>query len=292
MALAAPAASAAVRPPVVAVQRATLDVARRVVAFDVTCRAATPARCRGVAGASTGLSALATSRRVALVPGGRARIALRLLPNGMHRFAQSGLERLGELTFRDTAGRRSTVSVVFSVRVSCRTGATVARAGPARLFRIVSVGVYGCERPAARPWLLASELDGVEVDRVEHVRIAGDVVAYAEYGGFKCSGGSVNVFDLRAGRLLRSRPTTNAIGPLASGCTSTARALRLVVRPSGAVAWTEAPGDAGNVTVRALDHAGDRLLDSGPAIDPQSLRLGAGTVTWTDAGQPRSAPLR
>jgi hypothetical protein len=52
-------------------------------------------------------------------------------------------------------------------------------------------------------------------------------------------------------------------------------------QPPVAVAWE----------VWALDSHGQRLLDSGPGIDLQSLTLDGSTLTWTNADTPRSATL-
>jgi hypothetical protein len=43
--------------------------------------------------------------------------------------------------------------------------------------------------------------------------------------------------------------------------------------------------------VWALDTHGQRVLDVGPDIDLASLTLDGSTLTWTNAGTPRSATL-
>jgi hypothetical protein len=78
----------------------------------------------------------------------------------------------------------------------------------------------------------------------------------------------------------------------------------LVLGSSGAVAWvalqlnTTPPahaygGPTGGVpyTLRAYDKAGERVLDSGAGIVPDSLRLNGSTLTWTDNGNTRSAQI-
>jgi hypothetical protein len=85
----------------------------------------------------------------------------------------------------------------------------------------------------------------------------------------------------------------------------------IVLRATGSIAWTTCPGtgdgnpiantprpncvDAGDlVKVWRLDIGSkkSRLLDSGNAIDPSSLRLKSGRVTWVDDGKRRGADLR
>jgi hypothetical protein len=66
----------------------------------------------------------------------------------------------------------------------------------------------------------------------------------------------------------------------------------MVLRPGGALAWTEPPGDDGIGYVRAVGDDADRTLDQGPHIDAASLADDAeARVRWTRAGQVRTAPL-
>jgi hypothetical protein len=178
----------------------------------------------------------------------------------------------------------------LTARLSCRTGDTVAASVEVRVFRLAAFGVHACRRPAGRPALLATESVGIAPSRVETVRIAGPFVAFSTWDAWKCTSWSVHVHDVRARRTVRSRESVTTRE--ANGCTSTTAIVSLVLASSGAIAWTEAPGDAGTATVRALDDRGDRILDAGPDVDPASLRLdGADTVSWIRGGRPQTTPL-
>jgi hypothetical protein len=66
---------------------------------------------------------------------------------------------------------------------------------------------------------------------------------------------------------------------------------RLVLAPSGAVAWVlPSTAAGGGKELWVWDAAGRRLLDSGN-VAAASLRLSGGTVSWTKDGQPYSAPV-
>jgi hypothetical protein len=127
--------------------------------------------------------------------------------------------------------------------------------------------------------------------------VAGDHVAYAQAEVGRRFGLLVKVFDVRRKRLERDHVA--AWHPTAGGELSKIESL--VLTRSGSVAWVirhlhEVRFQPGSprvpVGVRALDDDGSRLLDKGEGIDPSSLRLAAGLVHWTHAGEPRSAPLR
>jgi len=68
----------------------------------------------------------------------------------------------------------------------------------------------------------------------------------------------------------------------------------LVLTPGGTVAWLERVSDprAGRSTaVRAMTAKSVKLLDRGTQIPAKSFRLTGHTLSWTNAGQPRSAQL-
>lgn len=71
----------------------------------------------------------------------------------------------------------------------------------------------------------------------------------------------------------------------------------VVLARTGATAWIRGENDGGadNVnSVRKYDAAGPGVLDPGPGVELGSLAITASgsRVYWTNAGEPRSAPLR
>jgi hypothetical protein len=274
------------------VRRAVVLVDRGLVVFDVRCRA-TRERCAGTLRAATiDGDAIAARRRLRLPSTRARRFSLRLRSDGLRRLALAGSEGVGEMTVTDRLGRSLTGGFVLRAQVSCRTGSTLAASVSVRVFRLFAFGVYACFRPAGRPMLLAEEDYSLVQSAVEAVRISGPVVAFSTLSAWKCSGWAVNVFDVGAGRIVRQRAGRTTRESVANGCVSTTAVVALVVHPSGAVAWTEAAGDAGEVALRAVDDSGDRTLDMGPDLDPASLRLvGTDGVSWTRGGELQTAPL-
>lgn len=66
----------------------------------------------------------------------------------------------------------------------------------------------------------------------------------------------------------------------------------LVLKANGSVAWTVySSGASEPKQLWALDSAGQRLLDSGPGLELESLELSGSTLTWLHGGMPRSATL-
>ena len=70
---------------------------------------------------------------------------------------------------------------------------------------------------------------------------------------------------------------------------------RFIVTSRGSVAWTATRsehGRPGPASVHAASREGEPvLLDSGEAIDAGSLALSGSTLSWSDAGTERTAPL-
>lgn len=103
------------------------------------------------------------------------------------------------------------------------------------------------------------------------------------------------VRNLRTGRVLQNVPTGTRAMSL-EGDTGIGRALAIVVKSDGAVAWIAEDDEqsAGGPTVyqvHALDKTGSRLLASGSDIRPNSLRLVDSTLSWRQGGKPMSAVL-
>jgi len=88
----------------------------------------------------------------------------------------------------------------------------------------------------------------------------------------------VVVRDLRSGRLLRRLSTGGGF------------AKKIVVTPSGTVAWTVEAG-LHEYEVHAVDATGSRVVSSGTDVAPRSLALAGNTLYWTQSGKAFSAPL-
>jgi len=135
-------------------------------------------------------------------------------------------------------------------------------------------------------------------ERHGNFRLAGPFVAFFSGGCGACTWPqwSVEVRDVRDGRVV-SRPDVRFY----------TRLVDLALKPNGSLAWTlerlalapngypigyptEPPGIESR-DVWALDSQGQRLLDSGPELVPDSLELNDSTLTWTHAGSARSAAL-
>ena len=161
-------------------------------------------------------------------------------------------------------------------------GRTIAANGQARVYRANfdngDYKVFACLRRPRRTVYLGSH--HVMSVGVRTVRLTGPSVAYERLDCNKgtCTGG-IRVRNLRTG--------TVRTNPIPAG---TAVATEIVVSSSGAVAWTRKL-QAQIVEVRALGAGGERLLDSGTDVDPESLALAGSTVYWTKAGIAQSAVL-
>jgi hypothetical protein len=66
---------------------------------------------------------------------------------------------------------------------------------------------------------------------------------------------------------------------------------RIILTAHGHVAWSDVSHGTSQVLV--LDSSGSRLLDQGPGVDVNSLRLcqGSHSACWTSQGEPRSVAL-
>jgi hypothetical protein len=123
--------------------------------------------------------------------------------------------------------------------------------------------------------------------------LAGAIVGFTE-AQFGVDSGTTRlvIADVARGRVLRSIAGGNYVDAgfvLAEGIS------RFVMTPTGAVAWVATRSKAGQltgVTVSAAARAGaPAVLDEGLGIDPSSLRLAGGTVSWSDGGVLRTAPV-
>ena len=288
------AAGTAVAAQPLEVRRSVIDVDRRVVVLDVRC---TGRRCAGLLQARAIIKSapISAGRRVRLRSGRTRRVTLRLLPDGLHRFSHGGGE-VGTATLRVSARVIHTADIYPHVRASCRSGDTLAATGLVRVFRVVGFGAYACELPGGKPFSLRADPRASPwgaLGGLGNLRVAGPYVALVSGFSWKCSSTWVAVFDVRTRREVRRQPSAETIESHANACTSTSSVQALVLRPTGAIAWADAPGDEGAAAIRVADAAGERLLDRGPDVDPASLvALDDDRIGWTRGGQPREAPLR
>jgi hypothetical protein len=140
--------------------------------------------------------------------------------------------------------------------------------------------------------------DGIDRFTATRFAVAGDRVAYADefldhYGTQFLS---IAVFDARRRRVVR-RVEVGVDRPFAEPLRASIDVL--VVTRAGGIAYVKRRSSdrdengrvVERVALRATDTAGSRLLDKGEGIDPASVRLSGSTLTWTNAGDSRSATL-
>jgi len=128
---------------------------------------------------------------------------------------------------------------------------------------------------------------------VQRETLAGPIVAYAQSALQEASAEWwIVVRDLRNGRVLRRLPT-GTINPPKPSVVGIGRAVAIVVKSDGSVAWiVESDYETAEYQVHAVDKTGSRLLATGTNIAPSSLKLTGSTLHWTQGGQPSSAPLQ
>lgn len=291
-ALIVPAAGAAAARPLLGAEKARISDDRRTLTIELRCLAPRRA-CRG------NLTALADKpvtvpKRVRLVPRRRTRIALRLRADAIARLRAANYDGVGitlVLRPRDAPPLYAEF-VSYTGAIRCANGVTLAASAQVRVFRDGPFGVHACLAGDDAPVALSEKSDGIFVDRVSGAATGGDMVALSTGSGHRCSESTVTVYDVRARRRGASIGSSTTYTSDANGCTGTMPIRALVVRPSGAVAWTEEAGDDGRHVVRVLDAAGDRRVDAAADVDPRSLRsLDDARITWTRGGEPRTAPL-
>jgi hypothetical protein len=152
--------------------------------------------------------------------------------------------------------------------------------------------LYGC-RSGRRPVRMASQFAGVVEERFfGSARLAGNVASVVSFGsdrGNEPLPQELRVFDLKRRR--RTALVTTRAG---------AYVADVELQKSGSVAFIEASSSdptAGDpkydrFEVRKREGGTLTLLDSGAAIDPDSLAVSGSTVYWTNGSQAKSAPLR
>lgn len=157
--------------------------------------------------------------------------------------------------------------------------------------------LFGCSDRSRHSYRLSQlgEFGLAEVDRRLLV-LSGHFVAYVQ--GFASAAGGdnreVTVRSLATGRVV------HRFSGSASNYDSSLRVFDLVLKRNGSAAWISEDEvadsrDRMENQVHLVDRSGRRqVLDRGPDIDPTSLTLSADrrTVSWTRAGELRSAPMR
>jgi hypothetical protein len=191
------------------------------------------------------------------------------------------LEHVGLVPFRD-----------------CRThpARTLALSAEGRIFQHRTAGeletrVYGCLFSTNTRVFLAGQ--GASGDQfVELFRLGGPYAGWVSIGCSAACGYGVVVRDLRDGSRFRTAPSDGPVGDLVVSSTGAAAFIGVgrspltptevrVIEPTIATCFPEPVSVCWNST---------RLLDSGN-IDPTSLTLEGGTLSWMKDGALRTAPL-
>jgi hypothetical protein len=200
-----------------------------------------------------------------------------------------GAERATRLALVLFVGIATAVSIATvaearsRTRPPCKTtGRTIAADEQARVYRTSETDtgykVFACLlKPKRTVYLGAFDFEALGIRRVS---LNGPSVGYEKVDcqHADCTG-AIKVRNLRTGVLRRSIMPPHSLV-----------ADRVVASRSGAVAWTRRTRP-GVVEVRALGASGERLLDSGPDVAPDSLALAGSTVYWKRGGQAYSASL-
>jgi len=177
-----------------------------------------------------------------------------------------------------------------AARISCRPGpgsTTIAGSRTARVFTAANGNDYACLYRVGRAFYLS----GSEHYEYELVRFAGAYVAYVQ--NVEANDEEIGEIDLQNGH----RHTFEIASPIEdSVCLGVGS---LVLEGDGALAWIgtnflgeecmSPPGP--EIEVRRHDRRGLAILDSGPTILPDSLRLHGQSLTWSDDGITRSSTL-
>jgi hypothetical protein len=189
----------------------------------------------------------------------------------------------------------------FGLASAAARGGTVC--GPAkartlaadRLARVYTADqkVYGCAHGTHSRYMLGTTSNSPGEGRVGPIALAGVDVAFGRTtSGVDVISAEVVVENLTDGHVLKDLPATAGnFGPEYAQQVNS-----IVVKPDGSVAWI---GSISSITsgktaiqVRKSDRTQATLLDSGPGIKPDSLRLHRSELTWRDGSTRKSAKLR
>jgi hypothetical protein len=164
-------------------------------------------------------------------------------------------------------------------------------------FRLVGDHLHSGWSPHAFACLFAIPHRRIDLGRndddetVELPRLAGKLLAYSGVGcALAGCQATITVRDLGSGGVVKN------ISPVQDPSVGPNLVWDLALKENGSLAWIVAYGRWGDRDflareVWALDTAGQRLLDSGPGVELESLALTDSTLTWLHGGIPRSATL-
>ena len=178
-------------------------------------------------------------------------------------------------------------------------GHTVLRTSSARVWYtgLPAEGAtyYGCLGSARRVRKLVETQECFhQCDLVRTIRLNGRYVAWVLDTSFSYGGGvpstvkqSVQVYDLKAGKRVTDALVYSSSSDHSAGPTIGAPVASLLLASTGHAAALL--GSSGNYTLEAVVTP-PTILDRG-AIDPASLKLSAGVLSWTNGGTQHSQPL-
>jgi hypothetical protein len=127
--------------------------------------------------------------------------------------------------------------------------------------------------------------------------LAGPIVAFEEFSTTNLEPGiryekEIVVRDLKNGKTLHKIPTGTPTTRPEEGDIGIGRALSIVLKSDGAVAWIALMGNGTkDYQVNVVDKAGSRMLAMGSEVDPSSLAFAGNTLYWMQGGKPMSAVL-
>jgi hypothetical protein len=185
-----------------------------------------------------------------------------------------------------SAAKRKCSDKARGVTVLARTKTAVvferkARSGPAKGFPIA----FACIYKRGANVLLGED---TSESPIQEPTLAGSYVAFGYGDCFGTEGQcgiAVKVVDIRTGKKVREG--ASFVGGSDDSVTD------IVLTPKGYAAWVATSDDDDfnslGQQVHALDSAGRRLLDSGGTI--RNLKLTGATLSWTNAGVPKTATL-
>jgi hypothetical protein len=168
---------------------------------------------------------------------------------------------------------------------------TLASDGRVRVYALRQEA-YGCSAARGRSFRLGHVTRALAESRVGPVAVAGDLAAYGlQSFGVDTVRASVVVRRLTDDSRIKELPATRAVGVEAFQSVGS-----VVVMANGAVAWIGVEhsivGHSSAIEVHAAGAGSARVLDSGPNIDPTSLRLRGSRLSWVDGRATRHATLR
>jgi hypothetical protein len=157
--------------------------------------------------------------------------------------------------------------------------------------------LFGCLKRSGHRYHLAFPINAPD-GYVADVTLVGGRVAFGAWEGSACQRYGacppgfvpkvyVAVVDLRTG----ARREFSIPPDQLNGNSAPVVHRALVLSANGSIAWIGCVDCSKGYEVHVADRTGARVVDSGPGIDVDSLRLSGTTVTWTNGGAVRSAAL-